>query len=62
MTLNELTAKAINFIVETQVDDSYICEQMMPEYCENHCIDFLRKECVIEFLKNIYEPKLEKNN
>ena len=55
MSINELVKKAVNFIVETQIEGDYICEQMMPEYCETHCIDHLRKECVIEFLSNIYE-------
>ena len=57
MTLNELTQKAVDFIIETQKDNDYICEQMMPEWCEAHCIDNLRKGCVIEFLTNKYEPE-----
>ena len=60
MTLNELTQNAIDFIVETQKDNDYICEQMLPEWCETHCIDHLRQGCVIEFLTNMYEPEKEK--
>ena len=40
--------------------NDYICEQMMPEWCETHCIDHLRQGCVIEFLTNMYEPEKEK--
>lgn len=55
MTFNEFTDKAIDFIVETQVDNDLICEQMLCDWCEIHCKDHLRRECVIEFLTNIYE-------
>ena len=27
---------------------------MNGEWCAEHCIDYLRKECVIEFLTNNY--------
>ena len=57
-TLPKLLDAAINFIVETQKDDDYICEQMPPEYCETHCSN-LCQECVIEFLTNYYEPDKE---
>lgn len=53
MNIQELVDKAINFIVETQSDYDYICE-MNGEWCAEHCIDYLRKECVIEFLTNNY--------
>ena len=56
-TLPRLLDQAINFIVETQKENDYICEQMDPEYCETHCIDHLRRECVIEFLNNEYEQE-----
>lgn len=53
MSIEELANKAISFIVETQIDCDYICESN-GEWCEEHCIDHLRKECVIEFLTNNY--------
>ena len=53
LTLEQLTQKAIDFIVETQENNDYICEQM-GEWCENHCIDSLREECVKEFLLTKY--------
>ena len=55
MKIKELAEKAVNFIVETQKDNDYICEQMDAEYCKNHCIDHLRKECVLEFLEKVYK-------
>lgn len=58
-TFPKLLDAAINFIVETQIENDYICGQMNPEYCEAHCIDHLRKSCVIEFLNNEYEPEEE---
>lgn len=58
-TFPKLLDAAINFIVETQKDNDYICDLMSPEYCETHCIDHLCRECVIEFLKNKYEPEEE---
>lgn len=54
----ELLDKAIDFIVETQKDDDYICEQMIEglpnDYCENNCQN-LNKDCVKLFLSNIYK-------
>lgn len=55
MKIKELAEKAVNFIVETQVENDYICEQMYVEYCESHCKDYLRKECVLEFLEKVYK-------
>lgn len=54
MKIKELVNKAIDFIIETQIENDYICE-MNGDWCENHCIDYLRKECVIHFLENNYE-------
>ena len=54
--LNALVDKAINFIVDTQEDYDYICE-LNGEWCETHCIDSLRKECVFYFLENIYKKE-----
>lgn len=61
MKIKELAEKAVNFIVETQVENDYICEQMDAEYCESHCKDHLRKECVLEFLEKVYKQKNRKN-
>lgn len=55
-TLNKLIDAALNFIVEREGNDDFICEQMPPEYCETHCNN-LNKKCVKEFLINHYEPK-----
>ena len=52
--MNDLLDKALDFIVETQIDNEYICEQN-DEWCETHCIDHLRKECVVHYLETIYE-------
>ena len=41
-------------VPETQEDNEYICEQN-EEWCETHCIDTLRKECVCHYLTNIYK-------
>lgn len=54
-TLQKLIDAAIDFIQIREEEDDFICEQMPPEYCETHCIDTLRKECVKEFLTNYYE-------
>ena len=51
MSLQELADKAVDFIIDTQIDNDYICEQN-GEWCETHCIDHLRKECVIKFLED----------
>lgn len=56
LTLEELAQKAVDFIVETQENNDYICEQL-GEWCETHCIDFLREECVKEFLMNHYTKR-----
>lgn len=51
-----LLDKALDFIVETQEDNDYICEKMSEfsdewDYCVNNCQN-LKKECVIRFLKH----------
>ena len=53
MKWKDLANKAVDFIVETQENNDYICE-MNGEWCETHCIDSLRKECVHHFLENVY--------
>ena len=44
---------ALDFILETQEDNDYICE-MNGEWCETHCIDTLRKGCIIHYLNDVY--------
>ena len=50
-----LLDKALDFIVETQEDNDYICEKMSEldewDYCVNNCQN-LKKECVKRFLKH----------
>lgn len=52
---NSLLDKALDFIVEREKEDDYICVQMLEsdeyEYCENNYQN-LNKECVIRFLKH----------
>lgn len=53
--------KALDFIVETQEDNDYICEKMSEfsdewDYCVNNCQN-LKKECVIRFLKHYEKSK-----
>ena len=53
--------KAIDFIVETQESNDYICEQMMDyddNYCANNCQN-LNSECVKLFLSNVYKKTKE---
>jgi hypothetical protein len=58
MKANELLDKALDFIVETQEDNDYICEQMIEEcvgdYCYNNCQN-LNKQCVKLFLEKVYK-------
>lgn len=56
LTLEQLAQKAVDFIVETQEQNDYICEQM-GEWCEKHCIDSLREECVKEYLMTKYKKE-----
>lgn len=53
----ELLGKALDFIVETQEQNDYICEQMTTEYvgdyCEKNCQN-LKKKCVKLFLQKVY--------
>ena len=57
MKAKELLDKALDFIVETQEQNDYICEQMCEEYvgdyCANNCQN-LNKECVKLFLQKVY--------
>ena len=57
MEAKELLDKALYFIVETQEENDYICEQMCEEYvgdyCEKNCQN-LNKECVKLFLQKVY--------
>lgn len=57
MEANTLLDKALDFIVETQESNDYICEQMhnrrMGNYCEKNCQN-LNKECVKLFLQKVY--------
>ena len=57
MTQEELLEKALDFIVETQESNDYICEKMLDgglgDYCMNNCQN-LNKECVKLFLQNVY--------
>lgn len=58
MTDKELLNKSLDFIVETQEKNDYICEQMIEEkvgdYCYKNC-DNLKKECVKLFLEKVYK-------
>lgn len=60
MAQQELLEKALNFIVETQESNDYICEKMIDmlpdDYCANNCTN-LNKECVKLFLQNIYKKR-----
>ena len=57
MTQQELLEKALDFIVETQESNDYICELMLDgglgDYCANNCQN-LNRECVKLFLQNVY--------
>ena len=58
MKANELLDKALDFIVETQEDNDYICEQMIEEYVGDYCVNNcqnLNKECVKLFLEKVYK-------
>ena len=54
----DLLDKALDFIVETQENDDYICEQMVEgcvgDYCYNNCQN-LNKQCVKLFLEKVYK-------
>ena len=58
MTDSQLLDKALDFIVETQEQNDYICEQMVEErvgdYCEKNCQN-LNRQCILMFLKNVYK-------
>lgn len=50
-----LLDKALDFIVETQGPNDFICEKMhengLYDWCEKNCIFGLTEKCVIKFLK-----------
>lgn len=53
----DMLDKALDFIVETQENNDYICEQMVEEcndYCCNKCQN-LNKQCVKLFLEKVYK-------
>jgi hypothetical protein len=56
--VEDLLDKALDFIVETQENNDYICEQMVEEcvgdYCYNNCQN-LNKQCVKLFLEKVYK-------
>jgi len=50
--------KAIDFILEREEDDDYICERMNEhdiDWCEKNCIDTLKRKCVLKYLKEVYK-------
>lgn len=61
----KLLDKALDFIVETQEENDYICDQMVfklkENYCENNCHN-LNKECVKLFLEKLYNTNNENDN
>ena len=60
MTKKELLNKALDFIVETQESNDYICEQMIEEYVGDYCVNNcqnLNKECVKLFLQKVYNKE-----
>ena len=59
MKANELLDKALDFIVDTQEGNDYICAQMttwFSDYCENNCQN-LNKKCVKLFLQKVYNKE-----
>ena len=53
----KLSDKALDFIVETQEENDYICEQMVEgagDYCVNNCQN-LNRHCVKLFLEKVYK-------
>ena len=60
MEMTELLDRALDFIVETQKQNDYICEQMIEgsvgDYCEKDCQN-LNKECVKLFLQKVYNKE-----
>ena len=54
----KLLNKALDFIVETQEENDYICEQMVEgdtrDYCVNNCQN-LTRHCVKLFLEKVYK-------
>lgn len=47
---------AINFIVERECGDDYICESMLGDYCKENC-NGLNKTCVRMYLEKVTEQK-----
>ena len=60
MEMTELLDRALDFIVETQKQNDYICEQMIEEYvgdyCEKNCQN-LNKEYVEKYTYNHSQPR-----
>ena len=54
MTDSQLLDRALDFIVETQESNDYICEQM-GEWCEKNCISTLDRQCVLKYLMDVYK-------
>jgi hypothetical protein len=54
MKTKELLDKALDFIVETQENNDYICKQMCGEYVGDYYCQNLDKECVKLFLQKVY--------
>ena len=53
----KLSDKALDFIVKTQEENDYICEQMVEgagDYCVNNCQN-LNRHCVKLFLEKVYK-------
>ena len=54
--LEKLLDAAINFIVERECGDDYICESMLGDYCKENC-NGLNKTCVRMYLEKVTEQK-----
>lgn len=54
--LEKLLDAAINFIVERECGDDYICERMLGDYCNENC-NGLDKNCVRMYLEKVTEQK-----
>lgn len=54
--LEKLLDTAINFIVERECGDDYICESMLGDYCKENC-NGLNKTCVRMYLEKVTEQK-----
>ena len=54
--MEKLLDAAINFIVERECGDDYICESMLGDYCKKNC-NGLNKTCVRLYLEKEIEKK-----